>query len=74
MEHEVEIIVRGKRGAGKTTVAGIINRRLQDLGFKVHLQDDEEEPAHVVEQVERSLRGGYANRTCVSIRTEYPNG
>jgi adenylylsulfate kinase-like enzyme len=74
VEHTVEIVIRGKRGSGKTTVAGIINRRLEDLGFQVDLQDDEKEPAHVVEQVERSLQGGYANRASVTIRTEYSNG
>lgn len=67
---EVEIVVKGKRGAGKTTVAGIIHRRLAELGFQVALQDDELEPVHVIEQVERSLNGGYASRAKINIKTQ----
>lgn len=70
MTHELEIIVKGKRGAGKTTVAGILHRRLADLGFAVNLQDEEMELQEIVDQVERSLKGGFGSRAKIHIRTE----
>jgi adenylylsulfate kinase-like enzyme len=70
MQHELEIIVKGKQGAGKTTVAGILHRRLADLGFAVNLEDGELELPQVTEQVERSLKGGFGSRAKIHIRTE----
>lgn len=70
MTHEIEIVVRGKRGAGKTTVAGIVHRRLTELGFAVNLDDGELELPEIIEQVERGLSGGYGSRAKISLRTE----
>lgn len=55
---KTKIIIEGKGGCGKTTLAGIIHSRLRELGFHVTLDDDGLKPSEVQEQMERTLKAG----------------
>jgi Ni2+-binding GTPase involved in maturation of urease and hydrogenase len=70
---DLEIIVRGQPGAGKTHVSHALLRLLKGLGFDVVLEDDPREPPRSTDEVlNAEILKSIASNRVVTIRTVIP--
>ena len=63
----IEIIVKSRSGAGKTTIANIIGNHLLSLGFSVSITDDEDVPPDTLKVRSQSLLRA---KTAIDISTK----
>lgn len=70
MNRDIEILVVGKSGAGKTTIAGILHRHLSVLGFEVNTHDEDLNLLSILNQSQRNYAGGFSAKVIIKTKQE----
>jgi len=65
---DLNILIVGEKGAGKSTAAQIITRALQKEGFDVELMDKDDLTADYFQQRLKELQGATVRVTCGNVK------
>lgn len=62
---DVDIVVRGRTGSGKSHVAALISRMLEELGVRIKIEDSDPDAERTLERIREGIKAMDGSRALI---------